>query len=75
MWYYFKSEEPGKLASWYKKWLGFYMESENPSSFKYVLMPEGSFTLWAPFESSTEYFDPVKKGFMINIIVDNALQG
>jgi len=47
MWYYFKSEEPGKLASWYKKWLGFYMESENPSSFKYVLMPGGSFTVRA----------------------------
>ncbi len=70
---FFKSEEPGKLASWYKKWLGFDLESGNSSSFKHESLQAGSFSVWAPFNQDTEYFDPGKKDFMINLIVDDLI--
>ena len=70
---FFKCEEPGKLSSWYKKWLGFDLESGNSSSFKHESLPNGSFSVWAPFSSDTEYFEPAKKDFMINLIVDDLI--
>jgi len=70
---FFKSEEPGKLAAWYKKWLGFEIESGNSSLFKHESLPNGSFSVWAPFSSDTEYFEPAKKDFMINLIVDDLI--
>lgn len=70
---FFKSKDPERLAQWYKKHLGFNLESPKASSFKTGSNPPGSFTVWAPFEESTEYFDPGKKDFMINLIVDDLI--
>ncbi len=70
---FFKSEEPGKLAAWYKKWLDFEIESGYSASFKHEPLPEKSFTVWAPFQDSTDYFEPSKKEFMINLIVDDLI--
>jgi predicted enzyme related to lactoylglutathione lyase len=34
-------------------------------------MPGGSYTVCAPFKSSTSYFDPSAKEFMFNLVVDD----
>ena len=70
---FFKSEEPGKLAAWYKKWLGFDIESGFSASFHHNSLPEGSFTVWAPFQDSTDYFEPSGKEFMVNLVVDDLI--
>ena len=71
---FFKSKDPENLAAWYKKCLGFDLESEGVSTFDPVNLPGGAFTVWSPFEQSTKYFEPGKKDFMINLIVDDLVQ-
>ncbi|MGI9534283.1 MAG: VOC family protein [Thermodesulfobacteriota bacterium] len=71
---FFKSNDPEKLAEWYKKCLGFVLESEKVSTFKPENMPDGAFAVWSPFDLTTEYFEPSKKEYMINLIVDDLVQ-
>ena len=70
---FFKSEEPARLASWYKKWLGFDIGSGSSSTFNHKSLPEDSFTVWAPFREDTDYFEHSEKDFMINLIVDDLI--
>lgn len=73
---FFKSDNPTKLRDWYSQWLG--LDKEGPGgSFSPAKMPENSYTVWSAFDSSTSYFSPSSKEFMLNLIVDhleNALQ-
>ena len=71
---FFKSKDPENLAAWYKKFLNFDLESLTVSTFKPSSIPDGGFTVWSPFEESTDYFNPGKKDFMINLIVDDLIQ-
>ena len=68
---FFKSEDPDKLGSWYKQWLGVPVEPPHGANFNPASMPNGSYTVWAPFKSSTSYFDPSGKEFMFNLVVDD----
>lgn len=68
---FFKSGKPEELGNWYKKWLGSPVEHPYGASFKPAGMPNRSFSVWAPFENSTSYFDPSGKEFMFNLIVDD----
>ena len=52
---FFKSNEPGKLANWYKSCLGFDLESSNVSIFRPENLPKGAFSVWSPFDLTTEY--------------------
>ncbi len=67
---FFKSQDPDKLGSWYKQWLGVPVEPPHGANFNPASMPNGSYTVWAPFKSSTSYFDPSRKEFMFNLVVD-----
>lgn len=66
---FFKSDDPPKLAAWYKKHLGFDVADWGGVSF-----PEGaglkpkrqSHLVWSPFAADTDYFKPSAKPFMIN---------
>lgn len=69
---FFKSENPQELAQWYKKYL---MIELNPdfqgASFHHKNEDDHIYTVWSPFSHSTQYFEPSKKPFMVNFIVDD----
>jgi predicted enzyme related to lactoylglutathione lyase len=68
---FFKAEDPQQLGEWYQRWLAVPVERPYGASFQAGDMPAGGVTVWAPFESSTSYFDPAKKEFMFNLVVDD----
>lgn len=69
---FFKSKDSQKLCQWYEKYLGFSIEKEfNCSSLPTDKIPKKGYSVWSPFSSETFYFDPSKKEFMINFIVDD----
>ncbi len=69
---FFKSDDPKALGAWYSQHLGLQVESSfGGVIFKPGDMPAGGYTLWTPFAKDTDYFKPSKKGFMINLIVDD----
>ena len=71
---FFRSPDPGKLASWYQETLGLAIEawgSTHGTSFSPEAMPPNSFTVWSAFAADTEYFGSSGQSFMINLIVDD----
>ncbi len=68
---FFKADNPDKLADWYSDCLQIEMEPVPCAAFKPAGLPAGGYTVWAPFNQSTDYFNPSAKDFMINLIVDD----
>jgi predicted enzyme related to lactoylglutathione lyase len=68
---FFKSPDPAKLHTWYERCLGLKSEPGAGVMFRPEAMPEHSVTVWNAFEASSDYFDPSRKEFMFNLIVDN----
>ena len=69
---FFQSEDPVALGSWYQQWLGIEIDpTYGGTSFHPENLPEGSYAVWAPFNSNTTYFDPSTNPYMINLIVDD----
>jgi len=68
---FFKSEDPEKLGAWYQKWLGLPVEAPYGANFRPEDVPPGGMTVWAPFASSTTYFEPSTRDYMFNLMVDN----
>lgn len=69
---FFKAEDPRALGEWYQRWLGIEIDPSYGSGIFYPKdMPGTSFTVWGPFRSSTTYFEPSDKPYMINLIVDD----
>jgi len=68
---FFKCRNRQKLASWYKDYLGLSINELGGSNFDFKKLPGGSYCVWGPFDSTTRYFDPSEKEFMINMIVDD----
>ena len=70
---FFKSDNPEETKKWYKENLGIITDQygsmfksrdiDNPDEINYLQ--------WSPFNKDTDYFDPSKKGFMINYRVQN----
>jgi len=70
---FFKSDDPKLMREWYAKNLGIattdygatfdWLEKDDPKK-------EGS-TSWSPFKEDTKYFEPSKKDFMINYLVED----
>ena len=71
---FFKTEKSEELASWYKKHLGFELDAPYCASFKPEAMPEKGCTVWGSFKSDSDYFEPSKQQFMINLIVEDVEQ-
>ena len=67
---FFKSPDPKRLYDWYAQWLGMEFEEWGIASYPKT-MPANGQTVWSAFPSTTEYFEPSKKEFMFNLIVDN----
>jgi predicted enzyme related to lactoylglutathione lyase len=68
---FFKSDDPTKLGEWYQKTLGLPVEPPYGANFKPDTMPAGGLTVWAPFESTTTYFEPSTRDYMFNLVVDD----
>ncbi len=68
---FFKSHDVRALHYWYERNLGL-MKGDDPGVTLYhSALPEGSFSVFGPFNSDTKYFDPSAKEFMFNLIIDN----
>ncbi len=71
---FFKSASPKNLREWYARHLGIPVEDWGGWVFKWGTQnstePEGS-TIWNPFKSDSDYFNPSEKEFMINYRVEN----
>ena len=68
---FFKSEDPKKLAAWYQEWLDMPLSDYGGVHFTPNHMPWKSYTVFAPFPTSIDYFDPSPREFMFNFIVDD----
>jgi catechol 2,3-dioxygenase-like lactoylglutathione lyase family enzyme len=72
---FFKSDNPKKLAAWYKKHLGIPIdESYGGYTFDWQddeQRPGKGFTIWSPFKKDTDYLNPSEKEFMFNFIVED----
>jgi len=69
---FFKTGDPQGLAAWYRDWLGLPIdETYGGASFKPETMPAGGCTVWAPFQASTNYFEPSTRPYMLNLVVDD----
>lgn len=71
---FFRSPDPGKLASWYRETLSLEIEawgSTHGASFSPEAMPVNSFTVWSTFAADTGYFGDQQQAFMINLVVDD----
>ncbi len=68
---FFKVKNPEEHAKWYKDNLGFELDAPFCASFKPKSMPKDGSTVWGTFKEDTDYFEPSKMPYMINIIVDD----
>jgi predicted enzyme related to lactoylglutathione lyase len=66
---FFKAKDPGKLATWYRKHLGFELSFEGGAVFR--TERKGDQTVWGLFTRDSTYFAPSKAPFMINYRVAN----
>jgi predicted enzyme related to lactoylglutathione lyase len=68
---FFRSGDPEGLIRWYHDHLGILAEHPGGASFPPAAMPPGAFTVWSPFREDNEYFEPSRREFMINLVVDD----
>ncbi|MCB0643210.1 MAG: VOC family protein [Phaeodactylibacter sp.] len=70
---FFLSEDPKAMNAWYGENLGLAIDDYgSPFEFRNANAPEErNYLRWSPFESTTDYFEPSKKPFMINYRVHN----
>ena len=68
---FFKSPDPKALVAWYAKWLGVEPKWESFVVYQPASLPLGAYAVWSPFENKTDYFEPSKRDFMVNLIVDD----
>jgi predicted enzyme related to lactoylglutathione lyase len=68
---FFKCDDPKQMKEWYEKNLGL-ENSEYGTNFEWQ-REDGSkgSTVWSPFPVTTKYFEPSKKEFMMNYLVEN----
>ena len=69
---FFKSDNPGETKKWYYENLGL-VPNDYGSMFEFRESDskEIAYLQWSPFNSSTKYFEPSDKDFMINYRVEN----
>ena len=63
---FIRSDDPARLARWYRETLGIDTYSEEQDG---VWRQEAGPTVWSPFPRDTEYFGRPEQGFMVNLRV------
>lgn len=68
-----KSKDTDALVKWYREVLGFPFDGHGSSFLmrEHENPEEEGYNVWGPFKADTEYFEPSKKDFMINLRVQN----
>lgn len=67
---FFKSPDPAALLDFYQRALGL-AGADGCVCFAPGEMPAKSYTVFSPFQASTDYFQPSSAAFMINLVVDD----
>jgi catechol 2,3-dioxygenase-like lactoylglutathione lyase family enzyme len=65
---FYKVEDSEATARWYKEVLG--VGGEWGATFRFARDPDG-YSILSPFKAASDYFDPSKAAFMINLRVDD----
>lgn len=65
---FYKVEDSEATARWYKETLG--VGGEWGATFPFAADPKG-YTVLSPFKATSDYFDPSRCSFMINLRVDD----
>ena len=69
---FFKCNDPKVMKDWYDKNLGFGNEQWGTNfEWREVDNDKKGSTVWSPFSSTTKYFEPSTKDFMINYRVED----
>ena len=68
---FFKCRDRDRLAAWYAEALGLEINEFGGAVFPRDDLPPSAYSVWGPFAQETDYFRPSRKGFMLNLIVDN----
>lgn len=67
---FFKSEDPARLAAWYRDHLGLDVGEWNGAVFQWGGADSApGMTIWSPFASDTTYMAPGTASFMVNFRV------
>lgn len=65
---FYKVEDPEATARWYQETLG--VGGPWGATFPFAASPDG-YSILSPFKGSSDYFDPSRAAFMINLRVDD----
>ena len=71
---FYKAEDPKASMAWYKNHLGIQVNDEYGATFRWRTDADpkrNAYTAWSPMESTTPYFNPSEKPFMLNFRVEN----
>lgn len=72
--FFFKTEDPDAIKTWYKKHLGLPTDAYGCTfKWKDTAGKEGT-TQWSPMSKDTPYFEPSKSSFMMNFRVANLVE-
>lgn len=66
---FYKVEDPERTRAWYQETLG--VGGEWGAMFPRKADTAEAYSLLSPFKADSDYFDPSKTGFMINLRVDD----
>jgi catechol 2,3-dioxygenase-like lactoylglutathione lyase family enzyme len=70
---FLKAGDPAGLGEWYRTHLGFDIQSWGGAQFFFNRRdrPTVGYSVWSVFPTSTKYFEPSDKPFMVNLRVDD----
>ncbi len=70
---FLKAGDPASLGEWYRTHLGFDIQSWGGAQFLFNRRDQAGvgYCVWSPFPTSTKYFEPSDKPFMLNLRVDD----
>ncbi len=71
---FFKSTNPNKTKEWYRNHLGLNTDQYGCTFWWKDKEGNDCSTQWSPFKDDTTYFEPSKKGFMMNFRVENLVE-
>ncbi|OIQ29306.1 MAG: glyoxalase [Bacteroidetes bacterium MedPE-SWsnd-G2] len=72
--FFFKTENPNDLKSWYGKHLGLPVDQYGCTFWWKDKEGNDCSTQWSPFPKDTKYFSPSDKPFMMNFRVENLVE-
>lgn len=72
---FFLCKDVEATRDWYNRVLGVSITDHGSSDFPHRIsaaaFPQSALTVWSPFKSDSDYFQPSTSDFMINLMVDD----